>query len=127
MANYIAVVHKEDKSDFGVSFPDFPGCVTAGRDIDEAKDMAHDALALHIQGLLEDGEGLPAPSRLEEIMADPDYADATFNLARLLHRHGKLLDAAVYWRRYLALDQTSKWAAHARRALKFCEIKIAHS
>jgi tetratricopeptide (TPR) repeat protein len=61
------------------------------------------------------------------LKADQDYADATFNLARLLHNHGKLLDAAVYWRRYLALDRTSEWAAHARRALKFCEIKIAHS
>ena len=40
MANYIAIVHKEAKSDFGVSFPDFPGCITAGKNIDEAKDMA---------------------------------------------------------------------------------------
>jgi len=77
MANYIAIVHKEAKSDFGVSFPDFPGCITAGRNIDEAKDMAQDALALHIQGMLEDGEQLPAPSRLEDIMADPDFTDAT--------------------------------------------------
>ena len=77
MANYIATVHKEPNSDFGVSFPDFPGCITAGRDIDEAKDMAQDALALHIQGMLEDGEQLPAPSRLEDIMADPDFTDAT--------------------------------------------------
>lgn len=77
MMNYIAVVHKEDASDFGVSFPDFQGCITAGKDIDEAKDMAQDALALHIQGLLEDGEQLPIPSRLEDIMADSDYADAT--------------------------------------------------
>ena len=77
MANYIAIVHKEAKSDFGVSFPDFPGCITAGGDIDEAKDMAQDALALHIQSMLEDGEQLPAPSRLEDIMADPDFTDAT--------------------------------------------------
>ncbi|MCF8079646.1 MAG: type II toxin-antitoxin system HicB family antitoxin [Desulfobacterales bacterium] len=77
MGNYIAIVHKEAKSDFGVSFPDFPGCITAGRDIDEAKDMAQDALVLHIKGMLEDGEQLPAPSRLEDIMADPDYTDAT--------------------------------------------------
>ena len=77
MANYIAIVHKEPKSDFGVSFPDFPGCITAGKDIDEAKDMAQDALALHIQGMLEDEEQLPAPSRLEDIMADPDFANAT--------------------------------------------------
>jgi len=76
MANYIAIVHKDATSDFGISFPDFPGCVTAGNSIDEAKDMAHDALSLHIKGLLEDGESIPAPSKLEDIMADPDYSDA---------------------------------------------------
>ena len=76
MANYIAIVHKETKSDFGVSFPDFPGCITAGKNIDEAKDMAQEALTLHIHGMLEDGEQLPDPSRLEEIMSDPDYANA---------------------------------------------------
>lgn len=76
MANYIASVHKEAKSDFGVSFPDFPGCITAGKNIDEAKDMAREALTLHIQGMLQDGEKLPDPSRLEDIMSDPDYTDA---------------------------------------------------
>lgn len=76
MANYIAVVHKDAKSDFGVSFPDFPGCITAGSSIDEAKDMAHDALSLHIKGMMEDGENIPAPSKLEDIMDDPDYSDA---------------------------------------------------
>jgi predicted RNase H-like HicB family nuclease len=76
MANYIAVVHKDPKSDFGVSFPDFLGCITAGSSIDEAKDMAHDALSLHTKGMLEDGEKIPAPSKLEDIMADPDYLDA---------------------------------------------------
>jgi predicted RNase H-like HicB family nuclease len=76
MANYIAVVHKDPKSDFGVSFPDFAGCITAGSTIDEAKDMAHEALSLHIKGMLEDGESIPTPSKLEDIMADPDYSDA---------------------------------------------------
>jgi len=76
MANYIAIVHKDPKSDFGVSFPDFPGCITAGSSIDEAKDMAHDALSLHVKGLLEDGESIPAPSKLEDIMDDPEYSDA---------------------------------------------------
>ena len=76
MANYIAVVHKDPKSDFGVSFPDFPGCITAGSSIDEAKDMAHDALSLHIKGMLEDGDNIPAPSKLEDIMDDPAYSDA---------------------------------------------------
>lgn len=77
MAIYVAIVHKDPKSDFGVSFPDFPGCIAAGRNIDEAKDMAQEALILHIQGMIEDADELPAPSKLEEIMADPDFADAT--------------------------------------------------
>ena len=76
MANYIAIVHKDPKSDFDVSFPDFPGCITAGSSIDEAKDMAHDALSLYVKGLLEDGENIPAPSKLEDIMDDPEYSDA---------------------------------------------------
>ena len=76
MANYIAVVHKDPKSDFGVSFPDFPGCITAGTSIDEAKDMAYDALSLHVKGLLEDGEDIPSPSKLEDIMEDPQYSDS---------------------------------------------------
>jgi predicted RNase H-like HicB family nuclease len=76
MANYIAVVHKDPKSDFGVSFPDFPGCITAGTSIDEAKDMAYDALSLHVKGLLEDGEDIPSPSKLEDIMENPQYSDS---------------------------------------------------
>jgi hypothetical protein len=42
--DYIAIIHKELNSDFGVSFLDFPGCITAGRTLDEAKDMAAEAL-----------------------------------------------------------------------------------
>lgn len=76
MAYYIAILHKEAKSDFGVSFPDFPGCITAGQSIDEAKDLAQEALALHTKGMIEDGEQMPVPSKLEDIMADADYPDA---------------------------------------------------
>lgn len=70
MTDYIAIIHKESDSDFGVSFPDFPGCVTAGRTLDDARTMAQDALALHIEGLLEDGGALPVPSSLENVMSD---------------------------------------------------------
>jgi len=38
--------------------------------------MAHDALSLHVKGLLEDGENIPAPSGLEDIMENPEYSDA---------------------------------------------------
>jgi predicted RNase H-like HicB family nuclease len=68
---YIAYLHKAKKSDYGVSFPDFPGCVTAGSTLEEAREMAAEALALHIAGLLEDGEEIPEPSTLDELRDDP--------------------------------------------------------
>jgi tetratricopeptide (TPR) repeat protein len=54
----------------------------------------------------------------------PDYADALFNLALLLQRQNQYAEAADYWRRYLANDGQSEWAARARRSLKFCEMQI---
>ena len=72
MANYIALVHKDPNSEYGVSFPDFPGCITAGSTVDEAKDLAQEALALHVAGMLADNEAIPTPSRLEDILADPE-------------------------------------------------------
>lgn len=75
MPSYIAIIHKEPESDFGVSFPDFPGCITAGGTLNEAKDTAVEALTGHIRCLLDDGEEIPPPSPLETIMATPDFAD----------------------------------------------------
>lgn len=76
MRQYIALIHKDADSDYGVSFPDLPGCVTAGVDLDDARAMAAEALALHLDGLAEDGEAVPAPSSLEAIMADRENRDA---------------------------------------------------
>ncbi|MGA9641623.1 MAG: type II toxin-antitoxin system HicB family antitoxin [Terriglobales bacterium] len=67
---YIAYLHKDRGSDYGVSFPDFPGCITAGRTLDEASRMAEEALALHIQGMIEDRDPVPEPSKLEDIAKD---------------------------------------------------------
>jgi predicted RNase H-like HicB family nuclease len=58
---YIAYLHKDRGSDFGVSFPDFPGCVTAGKTLEEARRMAAEALALHIAWMIEDGDVVPRP------------------------------------------------------------------
>ena len=67
---YIAYLHKDRDSDYGVSFPDFPGCITAGKTLDEASRMAAEALALHIQGMIEDGDAVAEPSKLDEIAKD---------------------------------------------------------
>ena len=77
MKSYVALIHRESGSDYGVSFPDFPGCITAGATLDEAVEMGQEALGLHIRGMVEDGEPVPAPSSLEAIMAHAENRDAT--------------------------------------------------
>lgn len=83
MRNYIGLIHKDADSDFGVSFPDFAGVVTAGSDLDDARQMAEEALTLHVEGMVEDGEAIPEPSSLDAIMADPDNRDAVAILVSL--------------------------------------------
>ncbi|HEX3663241.1 MAG TPA: type II toxin-antitoxin system HicB family antitoxin [Acidobacteriaceae bacterium] len=68
---YIAYLHKDGKSDYGVSFPDLPGCITAGTSLENARKMAAEALSLHVAGMLEDGEVLPQPSTLDDLRGDP--------------------------------------------------------
>jgi predicted RNase H-like HicB family nuclease len=75
MPHYIGLIHKEPDSDFGVSFPDFPGLITAGTSLDDARAMAEEALAFHIEGLVEDGEPIPEPSSLDAVMADSENRD----------------------------------------------------
>ena len=47
------VVHKDAESSYGVIVPDLPGCFSGGDTLDEAVEMAHEAVICHVGGLLE--------------------------------------------------------------------------
>jgi predicted RNase H-like HicB family nuclease len=81
MASYIGLIRKDYDSDFGVDFPDFPGCISAGATLEEARRMAQEALELQVRGMAEDRDALPAPSSLNTIMADPGSRNAVAFLA----------------------------------------------
>jgi predicted RNase H-like HicB family nuclease len=70
MQAYIALIRKEEGTSYGVEFPDFPGCITAGETLEVALRRAPEALALHIEGMVEDGETIPEPSPLNGVMKD---------------------------------------------------------
>jgi predicted RNase H-like HicB family nuclease len=76
VATYIALLRKDPDSDFGVDFPDFPGCITAGSTLEETREMATEALEFHIEGMLEANLPIPEPSRLDVVMSDPENAEA---------------------------------------------------
>ena len=88
---YVSFIHRDDAS-YGVSFPDFPGCVSVGDTVDEAVRRGGEALAFHIEGLLDDGEPIPPPRSIDAIKADPDLAEwrrgADFVLVPLLLDRG---------------------------------------
>ncbi len=83
MAHYIALIHKDDAIDYGVSFPDFPGCVSAGSTLDEARAGAAEALAFHVEGMVEDSDALPEPSTLEAVMRNQENHDGVAILVDL--------------------------------------------
>jgi len=76
MAEYVALLSKDPDSDYGVDFPDFPGCVTAGHTPEDARELALQALCLHIEGMIEDGEPMPSPTAIEKVTSDPANSDA---------------------------------------------------
>lgn len=76
MTEYVALLSKDPGSDYGVDFPDFPGCITAGATPEEAKEMAIEALCFHVEGMLRHGECIPEPTPLELIKEDPENAHA---------------------------------------------------
>jgi predicted RNase H-like HicB family nuclease len=76
MAHYIALIHKEPDSCYGVSFPDVAGVITAGDTIDEALRMAAEVLAFAVAEWSEHESGpFPLPRTIDELRADPAFRD----------------------------------------------------
>jgi len=76
--NYPIVIHKDKGSDYGVTVPDLPGCFSGGSTMDEAIDMAREAIELHLEGLIEDGQLIPEACPVEVHRDDPDYRGGTW-------------------------------------------------
>ena len=75
MPGYIALVHKDEGTSYGVSFPDVPGCIAAGDTFEEAVANAAEALSFHFAGMRADGDVVPAPRSFEDLKHDPEFVD----------------------------------------------------
>jgi predicted RNase H-like HicB family nuclease len=56
-----AIVIEQGAGNLSAYVPDLPGCITTGRTVDEIERNIREAIELHIEGLLEDGEPVPEP------------------------------------------------------------------
>ena len=61
----LALVHSEGNA-FGISFPDYPGCISGGESFEQAVNRGANALAFHLQGMAEDGDVIPRPRPADE-------------------------------------------------------------
>jgi predicted RNase H-like HicB family nuclease len=73
MSAYIAQVHKDKGTSYGVSFPDVPGCISTGDTFEEAVANAGEALAGHLALMKADGDPIPKARSFEELKRDPEF------------------------------------------------------
>jgi antitoxin HicB len=66
MYTYKIHLHKEEEGGFTVTVPALPGCITYGENVDEAIDMAKEAIQLYLEDLKERGESIPDDSNTLE-------------------------------------------------------------
>lgn len=84
---YPAVFHKEDDG-FWISFPDFPECFTEGDDMQQAYEMAVDALGLAITSRQKEKEKIPVPTDISEIEANDGFIVVLeFDMLAYLKKH----------------------------------------
>ena len=81
--HYPIHISKHPRSDYGVVVPDLPGCISAGRTLDEAMHMAHEAIELHLEGLIEQGQVPPLPRSLESLRAMRQFAGGTWAVVQV--------------------------------------------
>ena len=76
MSPFIALVHKDADSAYGLTFPDAPGCFSAADDFDEIFDKAAEALAMWADGVRDAGREVPRARDLMALKADPAWAES---------------------------------------------------
>jgi len=55
------VMYEKTKTGYSAHVPDLPGCVAAGRTLDETKQLMKGAIEMHLAGMKEDGLEIPEP------------------------------------------------------------------
>lgn len=60
MYHYKILLHKEPEGGFTVTVPALPGCITYGENIEQAVDMAKEAIELYLESLIAHGDPIPS-------------------------------------------------------------------
>ena len=129
---YVAFVHKDPDSSYGISFPDFPGCISAGDTIEEAVANGTEALSFHVKGMVADGEAIPEPRSPDDIAKDPALVEERERLSAE-ERAKKEAEERAVWEQ-LATDNERRFAeeltklqTHAAQAPKAVDALVINA
>ncbi len=119
--NYPIVIHKDADSDYGVTVPDLPGCFSAGRTLDEAMAMAKEAIELHLEGLIEEGQIVPDPSSVERHQRKRQYRGGTWAIVSInpadVRPHARRINITMPQRILEAVDRHAAAESETRSGL----------
>ena len=68
MYRFLVVIEKTERN-YSAFSPDLPGCVATGATREEVEINMHEAIHLHVEGLIEDHEEIPVSNSFAEYMA----------------------------------------------------------
>jgi predicted RNase H-like HicB family nuclease len=121
MAHAVALIHEEENRSFGVSFPDFPGCVSAATNLNDAIARAAVALAAHVKAMGEHNQTLPALRTIDDIRRTLEIQQAII-AAVPVDLPGKSVSVQITMNEHLleALDRSAR-ASGVSRSEKIAE------
>lgn len=118
---YPIVIHKDKNTDFGVTVPDVAGCFSAGDTLEEAIEMAREAIECHLEGMLLDGEAIPVPSSIETHQQNTELSGGVWALVDIdlskLSVKSKRVNITIPERLLNAVDHYAKRHGESRSGL----------
>ena len=114
---FLVVLHTEtDRTDYGVTVPDLPGCVSAGDTLEQALANAGEAILGHLEVMVEDGKPVPEPNSMVPSLGSGQMIGAVkINLAELeALRETVRLNISMARRTLERIDEAAKLAGTTR-------------
>lgn len=114
---FLVVLHTEpDRTDYGVTVPDLPGCVSAGDTLEQALANAGEAILGHLEVMVEDGKPVPEPNSVVPSLGPGQMIGAVkINLAELATlRETVRLNISMARRTLERIDEAAKLAGTTR-------------
>ena len=114
---FLVVLHTEaGRTDYGVTVPDLPGCVSAGDTLEQALANAGEAILGHLEVMVEDGKPVPEPNSMVPSLGPGQMVGAVkVNLAELeALRETVRLNISMARRTLERIDEAAKLAGTTR-------------